>query len=30
MRAHMPLWLTLAGVTGFMAWAVYVMATGPY
>lgn len=27
MRTHLPLWITLAGVTGFMIWAVYVMAT---
>jgi hypothetical protein len=30
MRTHLPLWLTLAGVSGFMVYAVYVMATGPY
>jgi hypothetical protein len=30
MRTHLPLWLTLAGVSGFMVWALYVMATGPY
>lgn len=27
MRTHLPLWITLAGVTGFMAWAIFVMAT---
>lgn len=30
MRTHLPLWLTLSAVTGFMVWAIYVMATGPY
>lgn len=30
MRTHLPLWLTLSGVAGFMIWAVYIMATGPY
>jgi hypothetical protein len=30
MRAHLPLWLTLAFVSGFMAYAIIVMATGPY
>ena len=27
MGNHLPLWITLAGVTGFMAWAIFVMAT---
>lgn len=30
MREHLTLWVTLAGVTGFMVWAIYIMATGPY
>ena len=30
MRAYLNLWLMLASVAGFMAWAIYVMATGPY
>ena len=30
MRTHLSLWLTLAGVSGFMAYAIWIMATGPY
>lgn len=30
MRAFLPLWLTLFSVSAFMAWAIFVMATGPY
>ena len=30
MRAYLPLWLTLACVGLFLAYAIVVMATGPY
>jgi hypothetical protein len=30
MRTHLSLWLTLSAVSFFMAYALYVMATGPY
>lgn len=30
MRTHLSLWLTLCSVSGFMTYAIFVMATGPY
>jgi hypothetical protein len=30
MRTHASLWTVLATVTAFMAYAIFVMATGPY